>query len=696
VNTRIARLFLALLGVCSGLVLISSIAFAQDESDELDESNDSESSESENNQTEPFENEYMGSRECLACHRDLKDSHEISPHTQTFFALEDGTVLADFSQGEDLRTVQFPSEDTVRPFTLEDVAFVMGAGKHVQRYIYEEAEGKYRVFPAEWDVATAAWTPFTLADDWLNPAYDWNRQCAGCHTTGFDPEQVEWIDEGVQCEACHGPGLQHVELIDDMSRDPSDEELAEARAAIVLNPSAEICGACHSRGSDTGDGYAFPVGYVPGVNSLAEADYTLISGSDPVHWWATGHARQSNMQFNEWTTTGHASSLTSLLSSDQANDTCLKCHSGDYALWQKKMAIYEAGDWEGSAPVAPTLADAQSGITCSTCHNPHSESDIPNFVVDETYPLCTRCHQDTNETDGIHHPVKEMFEGLGKIDGIEGIPSSHFTIENNAECTTCHMPAVSIENDGTRASHSLTPILHAGENSPPEDTCTTCHTDLDPAYMADFVAGTQEAVTGRLEVLNTALEQNPDAPVWVGDAITFVEGDGSLGVHNFAYTDALLSAAAQELGVVQVSGDIPPKAMSATNPADCQECHRDEVHTWENSPHANASLKDAFLNEFAAQGRPDYCMSCHASGYDPATGTYQFEGVVCTSCHIIPAGTEHPPAPIDMGTDSTVCAQCHSGAHAPTYDEWLVSDHSLAGVDCADCHTPHDNGFNPW
>ena len=99
------------------------------------------------------------------------------------------------------------------------------------------------------------------------------------------------------------------------------------------------------------------------------------------------------------------------------------------------------------------------------------------------------------------------------------------------------------------------------------------------------------------------------------------------------------------------------------------------------------------MQEFAIQGRPNYCMSCHASGYDANTGAHALEGVVCTTCHLIEAGAEHPPAPVDKAAASSDCGRCHSGAHAPTYDEWLVSDHKRAGIDCVDCHTPHDNGL---
>lgn len=131
----------------------------------------------------------------------------------------------------------------------------------------------------------------------------------------------------------------------------------------------------------------------------------------------------------------------------------------------------------------------------------------------------------------------------------------------------------------------------------------------------------------------------------------------------------------------------------AIDPAACEDCHHEEFRDWQDSPHANASLNDPFLRDFADQGRPNYCFNCHGSGYDPQTGAHAYEGVVCSSCHQATGTTEHPPAPVDISKASDSCAKCHSGAHAPTYDEWLVSSHNTAGIDCVDCHTPHNNGL---
>lgn len=637
--------------------------------------------------------EYFGSSECRSCHDEQGDTLSMAAHTLTMQeASDEGAIIADFGTGEEVRMVQFPDEDAPRPFTAEDVTYTVGAGRYVQRYLYEvdfDTYG-YRVFPAEWNVMTGEWQALTLADNWDDPAYDWTTQCAGCHTTGarLEPDgYVSWLEEGVQCEACHGPGAAHLDALDEIGfSDLSDEELAQVRASIPLTPDAQVCGQCHARGTN-GD-FAYPLDYIPGED-LTES-FTLSEPGDPVHWWTDSIGMRANMQYNEWLHGGHAGALDYIKDSDAADETCLACHSGDAALNAALTAAHESGEREGLPPDAVTVDSAQYGVTCVNCHFGHA-SEIGNTLREEPYALCTSCHQNTPE--GIHHPVQEIFEGQPLVEGISADASSHFSSEEGADCIACHMTAVPIEDGTVRATHSMQPIIPGADNPIPVDSCTSCHSDLSPDYLGEFVSDAQAKTQTRLDAVQVALTEAEAPAEWVLAAVAAVEGDGSSGVHNVAYINALLNAVEIELGIAaSVTGDIVA-AHPATDPSECAECHTEEHTMWAASPHANASLNDQFLQAYAEENRPAYCMSCHASGYDINTATYQFEGVVCSTCHTPTTGSEHPPAPLDIGDSSALCGQCHSGAHAPTYDEWLVSDHREAGVDCIDCHTPHNNGL---
>jgi predicted CXXCH cytochrome family protein len=627
--------------------------------------------------------EYVGSSECGDCHRGTERLHADTRHALTLQEPDSDNVLADFSQEDAVRQVQFPDEDAPRLFTEDDIAFVVGSGRYVQRYLYEVERNQYQVFPAEWNVAEQKWEAYSLAENWLDPAYDWNQNCAGCHTTGLDPERGRWEDDAVQCESCHGPGSLHLEAVDD------DEDLEVIRASIILSPDAQVCGACHSQGVESGDNRPYPVNYRPG-GDLAQT-FTLSPPDDSAHWRSSGHAASQNMQYNEWLFSRHAQSLESVKSSTYGEDSCLTCHSADYQMTEQMRAAVEAGEREGTAPEMVTLETAQFGVTCTSCHDMHAQEAQDFQLSAEPYALCISCHAD-DRLEQVHNPVKEMFEGEIVIEQISGVPSKHFT--EGATCTDCHMP-LTLETGLTwhTGSHTMQPVFPGEASESQPDSCTGCHTDLSREYMQRFVDETQSGILQRLTDAQAALESETAPPPWVLEALQVVSNDGSLGIHNFSYTSTLLDTAALELGVVQSTIPSNVSTRPVENPTDCAECHMDEYRQWQTSPHANASLGESFQNEFAAQGRPSFCMSCHASGYDPRTEAFVFEGVVCSSCHYVTGSSEHPPGPVEVATDSAVCGTCHSGEHAPTYGEWLVSSHSVAGIDCVDCHTPHNNGL---
>jgi hypothetical protein len=103
----------------------------------------------------PTDAEYVGARECSSCHRDLGRAHRESRHALALQETggEANPILADFTQGKDLRLVQFPGEDAPRAFAAADIAFAVGSGRHVQRYLYTVSEDEYAVFPAEWNTS---------------------------------------------------------------------------------------------------------------------------------------------------------------------------------------------------------------------------------------------------------------------------------------------------------------------------------------------------------------------------------------------------------------------------------------------------------------------------------------------------------------------------------------------------------------
>lgn len=518
--------------VMAGLLMISTPAVAQDDP-----------------------GEYIGMKRCTSCHRSVVNALKESAHT---LALQDvekdkAPILGDFTIGEDLRTVQFPGETEARPFTADDVAFVIGTGRYTQAYVYKVKRNEYQVLPARWNTVSKRWEEYRLAEAWPMPASDFSTNCAGCHTVGINAESGKWEDDGVQCEACHGPGERHADLAGDAGNNPDDTTLTAVRGAINNATDPQTCGQCHSRGVLAEGGVGFPIHYKPGGDLLSNGEYTLFDAQNTDFWYASGQASHANMQYNEWYFSAHSNSLQDLRdkAGDAAKDSCLSCHSQDYRFTNQQIVAVQAGERDGAVPEAVTMQTARFGVTCTTCHNPHSESGLPNLLTEDVIANCVSCHSNQGVESGVvHHPVREMYEGTTVVAEIAGVPGSHFENDNGPTCATCHIVVAPV--DGTsRASHSMTPVMPGTvTDAGIKDACTECHKDqTDVAGMQQLIADIQSSITERITLARAAVQ--PTSPAWVTSALDFVEGDGSRGIHNYTYADTLLDAVEAELGIVQ-------------------------------------------------------------------------------------------------------------------------------------------------
>jgi predicted CXXCH cytochrome family protein len=84
------------------------------------------------------------------------------------------------------------------------------------------------------------WVSTRHAQAYSSPVFqrDWDeldldQHCLECHTTGFDPTTGEFAEEGVTCEACHGPFQPGHPL-----------------TLMPLTPDAELCSTCHKTTTD--------------------------------------------------------------------------------------------------------------------------------------------------------------------------------------------------------------------------------------------------------------------------------------------------------------------------------------------------------------------------------------------------------------------------------------------------------------
>ena len=593
---------------------------------------------------------YIGSRECRSCHRTIGSAHSQNPHAQTLIT-PDGEfpILADFSINEEIRTIQFPGEDAPRSIVSSDIAYQIGAGRNLQQFVTQLDSGEYQVLPVQWNVHEGRWEPYHPGENWPGDEYDWVSQCAYCHTTNFDTSSGEWEEDGVQCEACHGPGSIHLEIVEDIRDVPSVRQRRELEASIEIGLDPQICGKCHSQGNDPHSDSPYPTTYEPRSELTSEDIFALVGTDDPAYWWQTGQASQPNMQFNEWILSGHASSFEALVDNESFSPGCLSCHNVTYGRAARTLAQIEANNDEdvleilllddadldididelpdaliAALGIDPGTIDANSaflpqtlpylikhlleedlltdttvlsqqlaavievatsgneynmlsyGVTCASCHSPHSP-ESEQEASELSYSLCTECHRNSANSAGTHHPVQELFEGQVIVPEVTGIVGGHFGSENGPTCVTCHMTSP-IEND-TRSSHLMKPIMPGDVASLVvlQDSCSECHGELvDQDGLQSLIDAIQSNTDDRIAQIKDLLDENTHS--WVTVVVASIEGDGSHGIHNFTYVDALLSAAEQELGLQGEFRGISLPEIAHTLPI-AEEADADPNHT---------------------------------------------------------------------------------------------------------------------
>jgi hypothetical protein len=446
----------------------------------------------------------------------------------------------------------------------------------------------------------AAWANTAHASAYGLPATspDVKPECYTCHTVsdrgnavaapaGWNAVQ-DTAYHDVQCENCHGPGLDHV-MAPDAPKSASNPPLAHIGVPIDTLPAgggphavdtasiaaSASCGSCHNQNSG------------PGVRAYEE-------------WAASGHSHVV------WEAGG---------ASPADNAACVSCHEakGILAAWGVTANYAERGQ-TGSANYL--------GQTCAVCHDPHGSAKDPTtgqplahqlrFPIstpDVNQQLCMKCHQRRSVPDqasarGPHSPQGPMLLGdagyqpAGFQPDIQAVATTHGSDKNPELCAGCHVQRlegtdVTTGKPAVSAGHLFLaiPCLDAGglpvTTDCPDDaasrswkacTASGCHGDATSAVSA-FTLSSQRIdqlvkqiwddknANDTIEVaptdggyLSDFVNIPPTEYVTGDNKITPAEGarfnvrmlreggaDGSHGVHNPFLAEALLRADISEL-----------------------------------------------------------------------------------------------------------------------------------------------------
>jgi Cytochrome c554 and c-prime len=186
--------------------------------------------------------QYVGSSACASCHGKETAEWQESQHHDAMARASEQSVLGNFNNAK------FTYARITSTFFKRDGKFFVNTdgqdGKlrdyeikytfgvmPLQQYLIEFPDGRLQALSIAWDARPKTeggqrWfhlypnERITYDDElhWTRPSQNWNFMCADCHSTdirkNYDPAtdkfQTRWAEISVGCEACHGPGSNHV------------------------------------------------------------------------------------------------------------------------------------------------------------------------------------------------------------------------------------------------------------------------------------------------------------------------------------------------------------------------------------------------------------------------------------------------------------------------------------------------------
>ncbi|MBL9124355.1 MAG: hypothetical protein JNG90_12040 [Planctomycetaceae bacterium] len=210
--------------------------------------------------------EFVEAGECLFCHR-----NDVGPtwsqtdrHSQT---IRDKAV--------DSPPIEALAKDpALKPFA-DEATLVMGDRRQTRFLKRGERYGHLDLLSV--GAGPSRGTRYRL-NHTENPHWDaktFGAQCAGCHTTGVDPETMSFSTVPIDCFACHGDSpLEHANdaklmLLAKERHDPPE---------VVTS----ICASCHVRfGKSKTTERPYPTNFVPGDNLFRDFEVDWSRADDP-------------------------------------------------------------------------------------------------------------------------------------------------------------------------------------------------------------------------------------------------------------------------------------------------------------------------------------------------------------------------------------------------------------------------------
>ncbi len=164
--------------------------------------------------------------------------------------------------------------------------------KFQQAYATTLPNGQIHVFPIQYSALRKQWINYWKVIDlpgseradlrsWekLGAATSYQAICAVCHTSqlrnvkggGFEVDDLQFKEPGINCEMCHGPSLQHVVDLSMGNHDPKQPLDPPVDFQDIGNRDfVRICAQCHMQSAIRTPGPAGELNYLPTNHFFSE------------------------------------------------------------------------------------------------------------------------------------------------------------------------------------------------------------------------------------------------------------------------------------------------------------------------------------------------------------------------------------------------------------------------------------------
>ena len=444
--------------------------------------------------------DFVGRQHCASCHAAQEKAWQGSHHDLAMQHATETTVLGDFNNRDFSHagiSSRFFKKDgrfiarTDGPdgkLTDFEVKYTFGV-EPLQQYLVELPGGRLQALTVAWDTRPQAqggqrwfhlYPDETISHDdelhWSGLNHNWNSMCAECHSTrlqkNYDPLQqrfdTRWSEIDVSCEACHGPGAQH---LDWANKKTGWEKLAASKGLTVL--------------LDERHG----VHWQPQVATGTAQRSKPREGSVEIEVCARCHARRS------------------VISAGYVHGEPLLDHYLPRLL--DEGMYFPDGQIEEEVYVYGSFLQSRmnhAGVTCSDCHDPHSQQ-----LRQPGSGVCLQCHAADKFASKQHH--------------------FHPTDSSGASCVECHMPPRDYMVVDPRHDHSFRiprPDLSVALGTP--NACTNCHEDNSAEWAAaqvqEWYGAAPQGFQDWAETFAAARREDPQAAASLLQLIRATETPG--------------------------------------------------------------------------------------------------------------------------------------------------------------------------